>query len=120
MFLLFLNNFSSFPFEMNLLKSTTRDNLKSTFSLLFFFFFRKETRKYILTKGPTFAGLARPFLTQTAELQDGEGHPRASVGGGVSSLCPVLCSPPLTVPLKCISPECREQSRLAYGKKPER
>lgn len=104
MFLLFLNNFSSFPFEINLLKSTTIDNLKSTFSLLFFFL-GKKTRKYILTKGPIFAALARPFLTQTAELQDGEGHPRASVGGGVSSLCHSLCSPPLTVPLKCVSPE---------------
>lgn len=41
-FLLFLNHFSSFPFEINLWKSTTIDDLKSTFSLLFFFILEKK------------------------------------------------------------------------------
>lgn len=69
-------------FKINLLKKHYYRKISNPL-LAFYFFFK--TRKYILTKGPTFAGLARPFLTQTAELQDGEGHPRASVGGGVSS-----------------------------------
>ena len=44
------------------------------------------TRKYLVTKGPPLLQvLHAPPLPRIAELQDGEGHPRASVGGGVSS-----------------------------------
>lgn len=64
-FLLFLNNFSSFPFEMNLLKSTTRDNLKSTFSLLFFLFFffleKKKNQEVYSDEGPHFCRSCTPL-----------------------------------------------------------
>lgn len=56
-------------------------------------------------RAPLLQVLHAPPLPRTAELQDGEGHPRAS-GGVVAPAASsgALFSPPLSVPLKRVSP----------------
>lgn len=61
-------------------KNTTRYMvLHPFFGLLLF-----NQEVYSDWRAPHLQVLHAPLLPKTAELQDGEGHPRASVGGGVS------------------------------------